>query len=1350
MHGSHDPFLVVLSVMLAVLASYTALDLAGRVAAAAGRQRSAWIGGGALAMGFGIWSMHFTAMLAYQLPVPIRYHWGLTALSLGIAIGVSAIALRIMGRERVAPTALLGAGLGLGVAIAGMHYTGMAAVRVPGALRYHPLLVAASVAIALVAATAALWLLLHFRFRMGVPAAWGKAGSAGVMGVAITGMHYTAMAAVTFVPASGATDLTAGDLLAPAELAVGVVGGTLVVLALARLAAMADQGVRPLPVMAASGVLTGLLFAVLGWAVWGMHDSFREIKEEAFVLQRGIDRVHFLDEALTMSTHMAAESGNLAWEARYRRLDAELSTQLSEILLWAETAAPEAAVQLKAASGTFLALEDRAFALVRQGRREAALALLASPQYTHQKRSYLEASATINRAVRQRVAAESNHFNRRIALVGLLATLILVTLLLAGLILRQAILAYAAQRNRDEAMLEEQKARFRSLIENTSDIITVLDADGKITYVSPAVRRVLGYEPEELVGWSTFELVHPDDHTGARKAFDRTLQEPEVRHATAYRFLHKDGSWRVLETTGSNRLEDPAVRGIVRVSRDISERKRAEEERSRLAAIVESSEDAIISKSLDGTLLTWNPGAERIFGYATDEAVRKLNWLSLVPSEQALEESWLLQRIARGERVPSYETSGLTKDGRRVEISVTSSSIPDHEGRIVAASCIIRDIAERKRAEEKLRQNERQLAAAQRLACIGSWTWNLADNRVTYSDELYRLYGYTRESYEPSLQGFIETVHPEDRAWVSELLERAVREKAPLDYECRVLRADGGVIFLHSRGEPDWGPQGEPIGYHGTAQDITKRKQAEEEVLRAKEEAEEANRAKSEFLSGMSHELRTPLNSVIGFANVLGKNKAGNLREQDLQYLDRIRSNGKHLLALINDILDLSKIEAGKMELELAPVAVDDLVRETVEALRGAVRPGVELRTELPEGLLAVPADAGKLRQVLINLVGNALKFTERGSVTVAVEADDAGRPLRIEVRDTGIGIPADRLTAIFGAFEQAESGTARQFGGTGLGLAISRSLCGLMGYRLAVRSSVGVGSVFSIALRADAEALASMPAAAPMLSKALPPSAPGEARLEGKLVLVIDDEADSRLLISQHLEEFGCQIISASTGENGIRAAREFRPDVITLDLLLPGLSGYEVLRALKADPELASIPVVVVSVIAGENRGVVLGAVDLLDKPIEPNELHAVLQRSLSPETRKVLVVDDEPEARLLLTTYLQEEGMEIRGAGSGREALWVLGEFSPDLIVLDLLMPEMGGIELLHRLRNDDAYRHLPVVVVTAKKLSPEEGHSISREVVAVLRKDGELEAELHEVLHQICTATKPTVGLPGPLA
>jgi signal transduction histidine kinase len=258
------------------------------------------------------------------------------------------------------------------------------------------------------------------------------------------------------------------------------------------------------------------------------------------------------------------------------------------------------------------------------------------------------------------------------------------------------------------------------------------------------------------------------------------------------------------------------------------------------------------------------------------------------------------------------------------------------------------------------------------------------------------------------------------------------------------------------------------------SRDIDRRIAAEEEARRAKEVAEAASRAKSEFLAMMSHELRTPLNSVIGFSNVLLRNRAGNLRDKDLDYLQRIKSGGRRLLGLIDEVLDLSKIEAGRMRVEHAPVDVGELVEDTLASFEGQLRDKpIALDAEVPRNLTPIMTDPAKLLQVLTNLIGNAIKFTERGKVTVRVSADTASqRPMRIDVVDTGIGIPADRLEAIFGAFEQADGSTAREYGGTGLGLALSRAFCDLMGYHLEVKSEVGVGSVFSVVLTSSADDL--------------------------------------------------------------------------------------------------------------------------------------------------------------------------------------------------------------------------------------------------------------------------------------
>lgn len=554
--------------------------------------------------------------------------------------------------------------------------------------------------------------------------------------------------------------------------------------------------------------------------------------------------------------------------------------------------------------------------------------------------------------------------------------------------------------------------------------------------------------------------------------------------------------------------------------------------------------------------------------------------------------------------------------------------------------------------------------------------------------------------------------------------------------------ADGGARWALTTKMPLRDKNGAIVGTFGISCDYTQLKQAEEDLRHAKETAESASRAKSQFLASMSHELRTPLNSVIGFANILLKNRTGALAAAELNFLDRIVANGKHLLALINQILDLSKIEARKVELQLGSVALDALVRETITQQEGLVkdRP-VELVAEVPADLAPLQTDADKLKQVLINLLGNAIKFTERGKVTVRVVTEPGtNRPALIEVSDTGIGIAREKLGVIFQAFQQAEAGTARKYGGTGLGLTISQALCQLMGYRIEVASEVGTGSTFSVILTRPPEAAATAPAA-PAAALPAPAFRDPAAALKGKMVLVIDDELDSRTLLEHMIRDFGCQVIAANSGEQGLRMAREFHPQLITVDLMMPLVDGWEVVRALKADPELSAIPVVVVSVVAGDNRGHIIGAVDVLQKPVAREDLRAVLQRSLPSVQPKVLVVDDAADARRVLALQLEGVAAEVRTANNGQEALDLMRDFVPDLILLDLTMPVMDGPTFLDVIRADARYQHIAVVVITAHELTAEEASRLRQKTQQVLKKGDVFANDLKRLLAGALITGKP---------
>ncbi|HKS05324.1 MAG TPA: MHYT domain-containing protein [Gemmatimonadaceae bacterium] len=501
----------------------------------------------------------------------------------------------------------------------------------------------------------------------------------------------------------------------------------------------------------------------------------------------------------------------------------------------------------------------------------------------------------------------------------------------------------------------------------------------------------------------------------------------------------------------------------------------------------------------------------------------------------------------------------------------------------------------------------------------------------------------------------------------------------------------------------------------------------EAELRAAKDAAEATNRAKSEFLSNMSHELRTPLNSVIGFANILLKNKGNNLGPQDIAYLGRIVANGKHLLGLINGILDLSKIEAGRVELEVGSVDLGALIRSTVMELEGQVQgKPLALVATVPENLQPLQTDGAKLKQILINLIGNALKFTQRGTVTVRVVRDEStGQAQRIDVVDTGIGIPADRMQAIFEAFQQADSSTSRQYGGTGLGLTITRSLAQMMGFDIKVESTLGFGSTFSVIVQAQN----AVTTQAPVMSPITTPAQRTELMIRSGerprlLTLVVDDDPDARILLSEQLQGLDCEVVTAASADEGLAVARKLRPDLITLDIMMPRKSGIEALHEFKTDPALRDIPVVLISMAAQEHKGKVLGVVDCLEKPVTREALKQVLDRNtVSHEPRLLVVHDDNNGGRQKYQQLAESSGVAFQMVNGLSEARATFESHGvPSLIVLDLPDPDGRAIQWIAAIREDRRIINVPIVLVVPDQYSQTANAAEQRNVTVLPRTPG----------------------------
>ena len=519
------------------------------------------------------------------------------------------------------------------------------------------------------------------------------------------------------------------------------------------------------------------------------------------------------------------------------------------------------------------------------------------------------------------------------------------------------------------------------------------------------------------------------------------------------------------------------------------------------------------------------------------------------------------------------------------------------------------------------------------------------------------------------------------------------------------------------------------------------------ELNQINEQLQKASESKSAFLANMSHELRTPLNAIIGFSEVLKDLAFGELNEKQLKYVGNIYSSGKHLLSLINDILDLSKIESGKLELQIEEFSIPETIDGIIATTKGlASKKGITLDLQTKQDLSQMKADHKKFKQVLYNLLSNAIKFTPDGG-KVKLTTNDSTTDNKISenfiqftVEDSGIGIAPENHAKVFAAFEQIDESYSRQQEGTGLGLALTKKLVEMHGGEIWFESEVGKGTEFHFTFTCNCEQFQEGEKSQDIVEEKVVEDKKEEANGHGPLVLVVEDDPKSRELLSIHLSDAGYLVAYATDGEEAIKKAIELRPAVITLDIMLPKKDGWQVLMELKQMPETQNIPVIIVSIVADDTLASSLEAMDCLVKPFSKHQLLEKLQnvsfnhRNKGKRT-KVLVIDDDQETNELIALFLEGKGFDIDKAHSGKQGIKQAITENPDLIILDLLMPEMNGFEVVKALKDHHASKNIPVIINTSLDITQKEIKKLNGKIHSLVEKGISSKAELLTEIRKI---------------
>lgn len=863
----------------------------------------------------------------------------------------------------------------------------------------------------------------------------------------------------------------------------------------------------------------------------------------------------------------------------------------------------------------------------------------------------------------------------------------------------------------EDHLLETEQGLAATLSAIDAGFITT-DDEGRVTRINAVAERITGWSAADALGCSVWE-VFVREGLPAELARRNPVDVVRERAAdVAFRrqavCVARDGSHRPIEVHADlTHHADGRVRGIAIVFRDVGRLTEAEAEVRRLAAVVESSADAIVVKALDGRITNWNAAAEQMFGYTAAEVVGQPVQM-LIPPEREAEEMRILASIAQGQQVPPFRTVRIAKDGRRVEISAQVSPLRDATGHIVGGVKSARELTHQRQIEAALRHSEARLRFALESAAIGDWELELATGQIHRSHRYDQCFGLSDPGVTWGRAEMLAAVHADDRAMVDAGLNALPQGQLPWHAEFRVVWPDDSVHWLRLDARVAHDEAG-AARLVGIVADVTAMRTAEQARQQAvwlaaeNQRVQESSRLKSLFLANMSHELRTPLNAVIGFSDLLTMSEQLPDPARQRQWLQHIGSSGRHLLKMINDVLDLSKIEAGKMEFHPEPIDLPALVDDVMATVAvPAQQRRLSLKSAIAPELRGLVLDPARLKQVLLNYLSNAVKFTPEGGSVELRMVGEGPSLWRLEVEDSGVGIPPERIGQLFVEFQQLDDGLAKHHQGTGLGLALTRRLAEAQGGRVGVYSEPGRGSRFYAVLPRQQAVAGEPPAVRPAHQQ-----------------LVALRSHSLRDGVARELSQAGVAADAAATAAEVLRLARVRRYTELAIDLSLPDSPGLGLLAALRSGGPSMHAAVKALALTPASGAGVAFPVADVLAKPLR----RAALARALVPlrdrlvPGRPVLVVDDEAVSRELMCASLQATGVEAIAVASGAEALQRLPALQPAALVLDLMMPGLNGFQVLHELRSDPRWAELPVIVWTALALGVDEIEVLARSASAI---------------------------------